>query len=161
MKCLSLWQPWATLLVAGVKHVETRGWPTRFRGPLLIHAARKWSAELSTICRVPAFKLAFGALGIQWMYVNRRVRKPLLPFGAIIGRVDVIECYVTDDVVVDDGLAFCHGGGILNITATEKEFGDYSPGRFAFLCDNAVKFDKPIPFPGKQGFFDVPDELLK
>jgi hypothetical protein len=37
---LSLKQPWAALLVAGRKTIEVRRWPTGWRGPLLIHAAR-------------------------------------------------------------------------------------------------------------------------
>ena len=37
---LSLKQPWATLLVHGLKQVEVRAWPTARRGPILIHAAR-------------------------------------------------------------------------------------------------------------------------
>ncbi|MFO0842997.1 MAG: ASCH domain-containing protein [Gemmataceae bacterium] len=37
---LSLKQPWAALLAAGVKTVEVRRWTTSHRGQLLIHAAR-------------------------------------------------------------------------------------------------------------------------
>ena len=37
---LSLKQPWATLLVHGLKTIEIRRWPTRRRGRVLIHAAR-------------------------------------------------------------------------------------------------------------------------
>jgi hypothetical protein len=37
---LSLKQPWAALLAAGLKTVEVRRWRTDYRGPLLIHAAR-------------------------------------------------------------------------------------------------------------------------
>lgn len=37
---LSVKQPWAALLVGGVKAVEVRSWPTDRRGPVLIHAAR-------------------------------------------------------------------------------------------------------------------------
>jgi hypothetical protein len=36
---LSLKQPWAALVVGGVKSVEIRSWPTARRGPILIHAA--------------------------------------------------------------------------------------------------------------------------
>ena len=36
---ISVKQPWAALLVAGVKSVEVRTWSTRTRGPVLIHAA--------------------------------------------------------------------------------------------------------------------------
>lgn len=40
MKCLSVRQPWAHAILALGKDVENRSWPTRYRGPLLIHAAR-------------------------------------------------------------------------------------------------------------------------
>ncbi len=36
---LSLKQPWATLLVRGLKSVEVRRWPTARRGRVLIHAS--------------------------------------------------------------------------------------------------------------------------
>ncbi|MCB2188832.1 MAG: ASCH domain-containing protein [Deltaproteobacteria bacterium] len=39
MKCLSIRQPWASLIVAGMKDVENRSWATKYRGPVLIHAA--------------------------------------------------------------------------------------------------------------------------
>ncbi len=38
---LSLKQPWAALVVHGLKTVEVRRWATGHRGPLLIHAARR------------------------------------------------------------------------------------------------------------------------
>lgn len=38
-KVLSVKQPWATLLLEGVKSIESRTWATRYRGPLLIHAS--------------------------------------------------------------------------------------------------------------------------
>jgi hypothetical protein len=37
---LSLKQPWAALLVHGLKTIEIRNWPTARRGRILIHAAR-------------------------------------------------------------------------------------------------------------------------
>lgn len=37
---LSVKQPWAALLAAGVKTVEVRTWATRKFGPVLIHAAK-------------------------------------------------------------------------------------------------------------------------
>ncbi len=39
MKCISLIQPWATLIIHGAKRFETRGWRTLYRGPLTIHAS--------------------------------------------------------------------------------------------------------------------------
>lgn len=40
MKALTLWQPWATLIVNGDKHIETRGHKTNIRGRVAIHAAK-------------------------------------------------------------------------------------------------------------------------
>lgn len=40
MNAISLWQPWASLVAAGIKRIETRSWGTNFRGPIAIHAAK-------------------------------------------------------------------------------------------------------------------------
>lgn len=45
MKAISILQPWAWLIVNGYKPVENRKWATRFRGPVLIHAGKKWGRE--------------------------------------------------------------------------------------------------------------------
>lgn len=46
MKAASLWQPWASAMALGLKGNETRHWWTSYRGPLAIHAAKKWTKEL-------------------------------------------------------------------------------------------------------------------
>ena len=40
MKALSIRQPWAWLIIHGGKDIENRCWPTKFRGRMLIHAAK-------------------------------------------------------------------------------------------------------------------------
>lgn len=45
MKCLSIRQPWAHAILALGKDVENRTWATRYRGLLLIHAARQIEAD--------------------------------------------------------------------------------------------------------------------
>jgi hypothetical protein len=44
VKALTICQPYAELIARGQKRVENREWPTRYRGPLLIHAgkSREW-----------------------------------------------------------------------------------------------------------------------
>lgn len=46
LPCISVRQPWADLIVDGVKDIENRTWPTDFRGAILVHAPRKvdWPA---------------------------------------------------------------------------------------------------------------------
>jgi hypothetical protein len=66
---LSLKQPWATLLVHGLKTVEVRSWPTRQRGRVLIHAARLPDPRPEAWARLPpellpAAQLAGGIVGV-------------------------------------------------------------------------------------------------
>jgi ASCH domain len=45
MKALSTRQPWAHLIVNGIKRIENRSWRTNYRGPMLIHAGIRWYDE--------------------------------------------------------------------------------------------------------------------
>ena len=45
MKCLSVSQPFADLIILGKKTIELRKWNTNFRGELLIHAPLKVRKE--------------------------------------------------------------------------------------------------------------------
>jgi hypothetical protein len=42
MKALSIRQPYAWLIVQGIKDVENRTWRTDYRGPVLIHAGKTY-----------------------------------------------------------------------------------------------------------------------
>jgi hypothetical protein len=56
MRALTIWQPYATRIIAGRKSVENRDWFTAYRGPLLIHAGVKIDAEamLHEACGLPS-----------------------------------------------------------------------------------------------------------
>src|ERR1700746_2671571 len=45
IKALTIRQPWAELILRGRKPYELRSWRTKYRGPLIIHAAMKIDAE--------------------------------------------------------------------------------------------------------------------
>jgi hypothetical protein len=68
-RALSLKQPWAALLVQGLKTIEVRRWTTPYRGPLLIHAARVSDSRPEAWKRVPpdlceATQLRGGIVGV-------------------------------------------------------------------------------------------------
>lgn len=42
LPCISVLQPYAWLIVNGIKPVENRTWATKFRGRILIHAGKKY-----------------------------------------------------------------------------------------------------------------------
>lgn len=162
MKCLSLWNPWALLLVAGKKKVETRGWPIRHRGPLLIHAAKKWDPFLGEVCAAFPFRQALQSIGVPLTAeIGACMSGWGMPFGAVVGRVNVVACSPTEDCDEVLSEARLTEAGAIGINMAERLFGDYRPGRFAFLCEKPVRFKMPIPFRGEQGLFNVPDSLLK
>ena len=43
LPCISILQPYAWLIVHGHKDIENRGWHTKFRGRILIHAGKTYS----------------------------------------------------------------------------------------------------------------------
>lgn len=79
MRCLSVRQPWAWLIVHGHKPVENRTWSTDHRGRLLIHAG-----------------LTFDDAGYTWVRSNfPGLRVPLkseFERGGIVGRAQLIAC---------------------------------------------------------------------
>lgn len=78
MKALSLWQPWATLMAYGLKRVETRSWAIRHRGPLLIHAAKKWTPDLGEIAADPLFfRPALQQCGVKFEATLRRQQREI------------------------------------------------------------------------------------
>lgn len=76
--CLSVRQPWADLIVDGVKDVENRRWATAFRGAVLIHAAK--TVETGDVARV---RRDLGlAPGEEYCPVT----------GAILGMTRIVAC---------------------------------------------------------------------
>ena len=57
MKAITIWQPWAEFIAAGVKHNETRSWATKYRGPIAIHAAVKPIRQVVPLLSEKAFGL--------------------------------------------------------------------------------------------------------
>lgn len=142
MRAISLWQPWATLIVIGEKHFETRSWETLYRGEILIHAAKRATSDLRDTSRDEPFKTALQRGGYDsWAD---------LPLGALIGRCQIERCYETADVTARFRAGLRHA-------EFEEQFGDYYPGRFAWQLSNFQRFLKPIPWRGEQGFFQVPE----
>ena len=132
LKALSLLQPWASLVVMGLKTIETRSWNTAYRGTLLIHASKGKSG--AAVAGSPALKKHMGEF-------------KALPFGAIIGEVRL------KDVLRISGAEA--GAELLDrLTLEERAFGDYT-GRYAWLFVDAVIYDDPIPAKGALGLWEA------
>jgi hypothetical protein len=138
MKALSLSQPWASLLMLGVKRLETRCWHTSHRGPLLIHASKNFSRAARLLCLQEPGRAALAAAGVA----NCRQ----LPVGAVLGVVELVDC-----VRVEDAPA---------VPAEELPLGDFSPGRWLWRVARPRLLAMPLPYRGRLGLFDIPDSLV-
>jgi len=140
MKAISLWEPWGSAIARGLKCNETRGWETKYRGPLVIHCART-TAHLRFIFD-PSVCEAFQRVGIYSL-------DDLSP-GRLVAVCDLVEVKTSAQVVAEGGLS-----------KVERALGNYDPGRFIWILDNIRRLPNPIEYRGRQGFFEVPDSILK
>ena len=142
MKALSLTQPWATLVMLGLKRIETRSWFTPYRGRLAIHASKrfpKWAKEFSK--RTPVSVL----LGMDYEY----------PVGTVIATCRLISCLPTRELQENQIIrldAATHYPDF-EINEQERTFGDYTAGRWAWLLAD-IKAIPPVAAKGRLGLWE-------
>ncbi len=139
MKCLVICQPYASLIIAGIKPVENRPWRTNYRGPLAILAGK--SKELINELYEwddPAAK--WKAKSFQRLLKCEIFHD--LPFGTIIGTVELNEIYSEQ--------YYSHRFG----------YNQWASGPECWCLRNPRKLTEPIPYRGQQGLFNMSDELF-
>jgi len=139
MKTLSLLQPWATLVVIGAKRIETRSWATDYRGPLLIHASKNFRKQNREVCGSNEY--------FRRALADRRIEE--LPLGAIIGKCFLREIRTT--TVMLSGR---------ELSTQDKNFGDFSWGRWAWILSDFEEFAKPISAKGSLGIWEFTESAL-
>jgi hypothetical protein len=75
-RALGLHQPWAELILRGIKTIEVRRVPTRVRGRIYLYAGKHFS---------------------PWDFANDaaeryQLQRPVLPRGRIVGSVEILDC---------------------------------------------------------------------
>jgi len=156
VKALTLQQPWASLMSLGLKYIETRSWPCRYRGPLVIHSSAKWNRDVLEqldLARRPPILDYDSDWGRILKALDGAGVKTLddLPLGSALCLVDVVSCQTTEEAVVyfSETLFF----------DDELAFGNFRPGRWAIVTDGLRRFE-PIPFKGRRGLWEFPDAML-
>lgn len=142
VKVLSLMQPWAHLVVIGAKKIETRSWDTKYRGPLLIHASKRFTEEQAKLCQQSPFN----------RYIDNLHD---IETGYIIGAVDLWQIESTE--------AWLRSADLKHEDAQEYCFGDYGKNRFAWHLRYAMEFNEMIPARGSLGLwdFEIDHPLIK
>eukprot|EP01063_Lacrimia_lanifica_P012742 TRINITY_DN19430_c0_g2_i1.p1 TRINITY_DN19430_c0_g2~~TRINITY_DN19430_c0_g2_i1.p1 ORF type:complete len:697 (+),score=262.31 TRINITY_DN19430_c0_g2_i1:62-2152(+) len=125
--CLTMHQPWASLLVCGIKKHEGRTWPTDYRGRLWIHAASHQPTEES-IESVENFYAARGANNFPSSY----------PTSVLLGCVTVDDCLHLDDYREQ-------------VPPADQE----SESEYVFLCSNPQLLVLPLPMDGNHKIYQL------
>jgi len=149
MKALSIKQPWAWLICAGYKDIENRGWfigrkvasgAVNFTIPLpmriYVHAGKTpddiWPAMAILRKTHTHFEVdEIMETLIKWEYDNAQsFLFPQNNQSLIIGEVDILDCVTESD-------------------------SPWFVGEYGFVLANPKLYDKPIPYRGQLGFFEV------
>ncbi len=142
MKALSIWQPWATLIITGVKKIETRGRPTMLRSEDIAIHASKSLAGFDAVEAMPWKQRHYILDALRDAgYENTRE----LPLGAMLGIAELVACWHTEFLKRDTL--------ILPDDQKEREFamGDFSDYRWGWYMRDPLRLEEPIPARGQQG----------
>lgn len=133
--CLSMHQPWASLLVKGIKQVEGRAWYTSHRGRLWIAATVK-SPSIEEIAIVESMYMD--------LYPNKNLTFPkFYPTACLLGCVDVTDCLSNDEYKEN---------------CSDKSESE-SP--FVFICENPQELFIKQPVKGQHKIWKLDSQIHK
>ncbi|CAG9327415.1 unnamed protein product [Blepharisma stoltei] len=136
-QCLTMHQPWASLLVYGFKRVEGRNWSTDYRGPLWIHAsARRPTPE--DIAAVESFYTnLYGNAPDKPSFPDK------YPTGVLLGRVELIDVLSGEEYN----------------EITPENFREDNESKFRFIIKNPMKLLVPIRMLGSKKIYNLDFQL--
>ncbi|XP_062998840.1 activating signal cointegrator 1 [Elgaria multicarinata webbii] len=131
--CLSMHQPWASLLVKGIKRVEGRTWYTSHRGRLWVAAtAQKPSAQ--EICELEA---------TYRILLQEDLEFPKdYPSGCLLGCVDLIDCLSQEQ-----------------FREQYPRLSQESASPFVFICSNAQEMVVKFPIKGRHKIWKLESKI--
>ena len=130
LKAITVQQPWAWCIATGNKPEENRGWITRYRGPLAIHAGL--TVDTDSIDMVRRLLEELGAVEPECQVGDRH----LLAQGAIVAVADLWDICTVHSIPC--GCSVWAGAG-----QNHWRLRDVRP------------FAEPVPMRGRQGLWDV------
>ena len=144
MKALSIRQPYAGLIVAGIKNIENRSWaPKQPVGRLAI-----CSSQAPDVNR-------------WWETMRTKCKRLHVPFpedlcmvnGAVLGVVDFnyFVCKTADGLLGTDHPTI----------EVEQVTEWWNPDSFGFILEHPRVLEEPIPIRGQLDLFDLPEDVVE
>lgn len=177
MKALTLWQPWASLVAHRIKTIETRSWSTNYRGPLAIHAAQRPPVVGASVA-VRGWSVGHHRLRyhdhVDEGYTLSRLGEETtcrLPLGVVLATAELVDVIPMAHAGEEGAIRTLDidGDGSLWIVEADpgeleeqdwrevtdqRPFGDYTPGRFAWLLEHIEPLAEPVPARGRQQLWE-------
>lgn len=147
---LSLLQPHASLFALGQRVVESRSWPTRYRGPVVIAASARWERD--------EYEAACQERDLLAVWARHGVMPNALPLGAMLAVGRLVGCETGEAIEAAFDARPAGGRAIVagvTCAPAEHHFGSYGSGRFGFVFADLHRIVVPIPCKGRQGFWAV------
>lgn len=145
MKALSIKQPWASLIVHGIKDIENRTWKTNFRGRIYVHTSISPAFTGSYTDNLPD--------GFWTGLTEEQRRTYLLSFqhrGFIIGEIDIIDCVINHESIWAEKTPMPPHDDIGRL-----------PAIYNWVLANPVLYEKPMPCKGKLSFWEPDAQTLE
>ncbi|KAL5566887.1 hypothetical protein UlMin_030051 [Ulmus minor] len=140
--CLTMHQPWASLLVYGIKRIEGRSWPAPIRGRLWIHAAGKVPDEATIKAMEDFYREIYAVNGINDLKFPENY-----PVSRLIGCVEVVGCLKREELesweMVPEGVRL-------------EALTD-----FCWLCEQPQKLLIPFEMRGYQGVYNLEKRIYE
>jgi activating signal cointegrator 1 len=141
MKCRTVKQPWATLLVHGATQYLVSTWRTFYRGPVAIHASARFPRSHVELCCEADMRRLLRRTGYDYVIE--------LPMQAVLGTVTVADCLRVSE----------QNREIFDPEDPTVVFGLVQPDRWVWVCSGHVVFAQPVPLVGRLGLFTIPDGI--
>lgn len=139
MKALSVRQPFAGLIAAGIKRLEIRGWQTDYRGPILICASKREHPLFVS------YHYRSGLLEIRNSSAPRKIQVELGQISILGAALCVVDLVDVNPFVQEQEKSACI---------------DWIPAAFAWHLENPRPILRPLPVLGKPKFFEFDDSLI-
>ncbi|HEX9413807.1 MAG TPA: hypothetical protein VF916_09925 [Ktedonobacterales bacterium] len=147
-------------MAAGEKHIETRSWaPSSLHlgQDVAIHAGKGLAdmsqSDFDAVCRREPYKEAIVRAYHKGLVVPRELGKLTcsdLPRGCIVAIAEFFTAYRTESHNCEQAIQRSVESG----AAHEWTFGNYAPGRWAWVFVRIRPLDEPIPAKGAQGLWE-------
>ena len=144
--------------------IVTRPFSTEYRGPLAIHASQQ-NPESQVVGDYWVMRGGFAASGVWCAPALMRPSsdEPMLalPLGAVVATCTLVD--VVPIVAVVHGIQAWTDGRLVWVRGwleddrdltDQRPYGDFSPGRYAWLLADIKPLDEPIPAKGRQGLWE-------